>query len=146
MTTKYDRAVSLSVLSLIFSEMVQYQTKKICNAIDFQLTLEHVGRTIGTRVLEMFCYRDRLTKREQGVISILQFISTSCWKVLFGKAADSLERSTENENEYMIVDTEPMTNHFVSIPNYLGHLNCAAFLAGIVVGILESAKFVRISS
>lgn len=76
MTTKYDRAVSLSVLSLIFSEMVQYQTKNICNTIDFELTLERLGRTMGTRVLEMFCYRDRVTKREQGVISILQVRSS----------------------------------------------------------------------
>lgn len=77
----------------------------------------------------------------------IQFVSTTCWRVLFGKAADSLERSTENKNEYMIVDTEPVTNHFVSMPNHLGQLNCAAYLAGIVEGILDSAKFVaRVSA
>jgi len=29
----------------------------------------------------------------------LQFVSSTVWKSLFGKAADSLERSTENEDE-----------------------------------------------
>ena len=46
----------------------------------------------------------------------------------------------------MIVDTEPVTNHFVSMPNHLGQLNCAAYLAGIVEGILDSAKFASTSA
>lgn len=141
MSVHTDRAISLSALAFIFSELVQYQTIKICNANDLELALDRVGRTIGTKVLELLSYRERLTKREDGVISMLQFISTTCWKVLFGKAADSLERSTENENEYMIIDTEPITNHFVSMPKHLGQLNCAAYIAGIIMGILHSAKF-----
>jgi len=114
MSIHKDRAISLSALSLIFSELVQYQSIKICSAIDMELALERVGRTIGTKVLELLSYRERSFKRGDGVIGILQvrldcsyaiiisfvqFISSSCWKVLFGKVADSLERSTENENE-----------------------------------------------
>lgn len=141
MSIHKDRAISLSALALIFSELVQYQSIKICSAIDLELALERVGQTIGTKVLELLSYRESSSKRGDGVISILQFISSCCWKVLFGKVADSLERSTENENEYMIIDTEPMTNHFVSMPNHLGQLDCAAYMAGIIVGILHRAKF-----
>lgn len=35
-----------------------------------------------------------------------------------------------------------MTNAFVSVPADMGQLNCAAFLAGIIAGVLDSARFV----
>jgi len=108
---------------------------------DLEWELEEIGRSVGTRVVELLSYRDRKTKRELSVIGILQFISTCCWKALFGKAADSLERSTENENEYMVHDSEPLTNRFVSVPHRLGQLNCAAYIAGITAGILDGANF-----
>lgn len=72
MSVHTDRAISLSALAFIFSELVQYQTIKICNANDLELALDRVGRTIGTKVLELLSYRERLTKREDGVISMLQ--------------------------------------------------------------------------
>lgn len=61
--------------------------------------------------------------------------------MLFGKAADALERSTANENEYMIHELEPVTNKFISVPTDLGQLNCAAYIAGIIRGILKSSGF-----
>jgi hypothetical protein len=137
-----ERQVSLSALAFLFSELVQYQTIKIRSANDLEWELEQIGRTIGTRVVELLSYRDRQTRRELSVIGILQFISTTCWKALLGKAADSLERSTENENEYMVHDSEPLTNRFVSVPHRLGQLNCASYIAGITAGILDSANFV----
>jgi len=33
------------------------------------------------------------------MIGILQFIHTTVWTTLFGKAADELQRSTESEDE-----------------------------------------------
>ena len=51
------------------------------------------------------------------------------WKGLFGKAADSLEKSNEDEDEYMIHEAEPVTNQFVSVPQSMGNLNCAAFVS-----------------
>ena len=109
-----DRQVSLSALAFLFSELVQYQTIKICSASDLECGLEQIGRSVGTRVIELLSYRDRQIRRELSLIGILQvrhsiyldiivngtqFISTTCWKALFGKPADSLERSTENDNE-----------------------------------------------
>ena len=43
----------------------------------------------------------------------------------------------------MIHEHSPITNSFVSVPADMGQLNCAAFIAGIIAGILDSAKFVR---
>lgn len=66
---------------------------------------------------------------------------STCWKALFGKPADALERSTENEDEYMIHELEPLTNKFISVPPDLGQLDCAAYIAGIVRGVLTSSGF-----
>lgn len=41
-----------------------------------------------------------------------------------------------------IYDKDPLTNRFISIPREFGHLNCAAFIAGIINGILDAAQFV----
>ena len=46
----------------------------------------------------------------------------------------------------MIHENASITNTFVSVPADMGQLNCAAYLAGIVAGILDSAKFVSISN
>ena len=42
----------------------------------------------------------------------------------------------------MIHESSPVTNAFVSVPADMGQLNCAAFLAGIIAGVLDSARFV----
>lgn len=38
----------------------------------------------------------------------------------------------------MIHEKDPVVNSFISVPKDLGHLNCAAFVAGVVHGILDS--------
>jgi hypothetical protein len=92
----------------------------------------------------MISCRDRATKRETRLVGMLQYVSNVAWKHLFGKAADNLERSTENEDEYMIHENSPVTNSFVSVPADMGHLNCAAFIAGIIAGMLDNARFVSL--
>ena len=112
------------------------QTTKIRSAAELETNLEKLGKDLGKRVLDALFHRDRLTKRELTEVGILQFISTTAWKALWGKAADSLERSTDREDEYMIVDSAPLVNQFVSVPANLGALDCAALMAGVVAGIL----------
>ena len=46
----------------------------------------------------------------------------------------------------MIYETAPVTNQYISVPPDLGHLNCAAYIAGVVAGILDGANFVSESS
>ena len=41
----------------------------------------------------------------------------------------------------MIHENAPITNAFASVPSDMGQLNCASFIAGIIAGILDSAKF-----
>ena len=119
----------------------RYQTTKIRSAAELETNLEKMGKDLGKRVLDALFHHDRLTKRELTEVGILQFISTTAWKALWGKAADSLERSTDREDEYMIVDSAPLVNQFVSVPANLGALDCAALMAGVVAGILDGAYF-----
>lgn len=63
------------------------------------LRLESFGCGIGMRVVELLSCRERVTRREVRVVGMLQYICSNVWKYLFNKAADNLERSTENEDE-----------------------------------------------
>ena len=100
-----------------------------------------MGKDIGKRVFDALFHRDRLTKRELTEVGILKFISTTAWKALWGKEADSLERSNDREDEYMVVDSAPLVNQFVSVPANLGALDCAALMAGVIAGILDASYF-----
>src|SRR3546814_9290115 len=60
--------------------------------------LEESGYGVGQRVLELVAVREKYNRRETRVVQILQYISNNIWKYLFGKHADSLERSMENED------------------------------------------------
>jgi hypothetical protein len=74
-------------------------------------------------------------------MNALQFVSTQVWKSLFGKSADSLERSIDHADEFMIVDYEPLTSTFVSVPTDFGQLSVDAYMSGIVAGVLSGAGF-----
>ena len=73
------------------------------------------------------------------MLGILNFITSVVWKQLFGNAADSLEKSVEQEDEFMIIEKAPLVNAFISTAS--APCNCAAFTAGIVRGVLEGARF-----
>ena len=90
-------------------------------------------------MLEILSYREKGNRREIRLQGILQFINTNIWRCLFGKVADSLE--VYNDDEYVISDRSPLVNRFISVPKDLGDLNCAAFVAGIIKGVLDIAGF-----
>jgi len=89
--------VSLSAFAFLFSEMVQYAQERSASVDDMTRRLELQGNGIGKKVLELQCWREKPSKGEgkryNRLIELLTFISSSVWKGLFGKAADSLEKS-----------------------------------------------------
>ncbi|OAY74710.1 Trafficking protein particle complex subunit 5 [Ananas comosus] len=145
--------VSLSAFAFLFSELVQYNQTQVDNIAELERRLEDAGYAVGARVLELLCHREKGNRRETRLLGILSFIHSTVWKVLFGKVvylitfciwkdnlyqkryvADSLEKGTEHEDEYMISEKELLVNH-------MGAFNCGAFVAGIVRGVLDSAGF-----
>lgn len=129
--------VSLSAFGLLYSELVQYHQNRVSNISELERRLESSGYSIGFKILELLAFRSRETKRETRIMSILQFISTTVWKHLFGKGADSLERSIDNADEYMIFDNNPITSTYLSSHQ----ISADAYISGIVAGVLEGAGF-----
>lgn len=72
---------------------------------------------------------------------MLQYIKASVWRTLFGKSADALEKVVDNDDEYHLIDNDPLVNHYISVPPNLSNLNCAAFVAGVVRGVLAAGGF-----
>ncbi|KMT14773.1 hypothetical protein BVRB_4g075390 isoform A [Beta vulgaris subsp. vulgaris] len=139
--SKGKQEVSLSAFAFLFSEIVQYNQTQVDNIAELERRLEDAGYAVGARVLELLCHREKGNRRETRLLGILSFVHSTVWKVLFGKVADSLEKGTEHEDEYMISEKELLVNRFISIPKDMGTFNCGAFVAGIVRGVLDSAGF-----
>jgi hypothetical protein len=89
--------------------MVQYHQNRVDSISELERRLERTGYGVGLRVLELLAYRSRDYRRETRLMNMLQFVSTQVWKSLFGKPADSLERSIDHADEFMIVDYTPIT-------------------------------------
>ena len=143
----YDRSlkiknqVPITTFSFLFGEMVQYMQSKSSGDKEFDLEekLSSLGYPIGEKVLELCSVREKNFKKETKIVQMLQFIHNNVWKMLFGKQADGLQKSTDDEDEYRIIENSPITNRY--IPYQKGQSNCAAFLGGIIEGILNSADF-----
>ena len=129
--------VSLSAFAFLFSELIQYSQSRVDTTDQLQAKLKDAGVGIGRRVLELSSLREKANRRETRMLGILQFITGTVWKLLFGAAADSLEKSVEEEDEFMIVEKAPLVNTYISA----APCNCAAFVAGVVAGVLEAAHF-----
>ncbi|PRT53617.1 Transport protein particle subunit trs31 [Wickerhamiella sorbophila] len=134
--------VSESVMALVICEAVQYLQKQAKGIADLEDRLNRLGYHMGQRVLELITLREgKSAKRETKVLGILQFIHTMVWRTLFGRPADALERSTEDTNQYMIIDNDPLITRFISVPKDMAQLNCAAFAAGIIEAVLDASLF-----
>ncbi|KNE69411.1 hypothetical protein AMAG_13775 [Allomyces macrogynus ATCC 38327] len=133
--------VSLSAFAFLFSELVQYSQKHVKGIQDLEKRLNLVGYRVGQRLLELLVFRDRGSKRDVKLLNALLFINTNVWKALFGKPADSLEKSSEHDDEYMISDNDLVVNRYISIPKEMSQLNTGAFIAGIVEAMLDGSGF-----
>ncbi|KAK3284089.1 hypothetical protein CYMTET_8246 [Cymbomonas tetramitiformis] len=132
--------VSLSAFAFLFSELVQYSQQRVTKTDELEKRLEVVGVRVGERILELLCYREKASRRERKLLDMLGFVHTNVWKCLFGKAAESLEESVDDEDTYYISDKELLVNRFISVPKDW-NLNCGSFVAGVVKGVLDSAGF-----
>lgn len=142
-TTKKPNDINLLLMLFLFCEMVNWLLKNAKGIQDLETRLNGLGYLIGQRFLELIKLREGVknSKREVKILEILQFIHGTFWKFIFDKPANDLEKSQDQNDEYMIIDNEPVVNRFVSIPKDYGNLNCGAFIAGIIEGALDLAGF-----
>lgn len=133
--------VSHSAFAYLFSEICQYSQNRVESVGDLTARLEELGYSVGQRAIELLANREKNLRREIRLVNMLQYVSTVFWKFLFNKNADNLEKSIENDDEYMLYDNAPITNSFVSVPPDLGQFDTAALIAGIIAGVLDGAKF-----
>lgn len=132
--------VALSSFAALFGELVQYHRARARDTHELERALEDAGRDVGYRLYEVQSFRERGSgKREHRLLPLLQFIQSVVWKNVFGRMADSLE--VYNDDEYLMSDRDLLVNRFISVPKDLGDLNCGAFAAGVVCGVLRSAGF-----
>lgn len=145
--TVYDRPVqkarsdvSLSAFAFLFSEVVDYCLKKAKEMNELEDRLHEMGLPVGARVLDLYCARENRNRKETRLIPMLNFVAQTVWKQLFGHPCDLL-KGQDHENEYMLNDKALVVNRFVSVPRDYGSVNCGAYVAGIVEGVLRSAEF-----
>ncbi|KAI0407372.1 NO signaling/Golgi transport ligand-binding domain-containing protein [Xylaria palmicola] len=129
----------------LFAEMVNYASKKIESIQDLEKRLNTQGHPIGLKLLDLLLYREpaRAQTRPLNAVALLHLVKVGVWTHLFGRAASGLERSADpsRQDEYMIIDNEPLVNRHVSVPRDMSQLNCAAYVAGIVEGVCDGAGF-----
>ncbi|KAF7268924.1 trafficking protein particle complex subunit 31 [Rhynchophorus ferrugineus] len=133
--------ISLSLFALLFSEVVQYCQNKSQTLPELQNRLHELGQKVGGKLIDLYFVRERNGKRETKLLSILLYVKSTFWKALFGKEADKLEHSNDDENTYYLMEKEPVVNKFISIPRDKSSLNCAVFVAGIIEAVLTGTGF-----
>ncbi|GAA5876825.1 hypothetical protein JCM16303_006298 [Sporobolomyces ruberrimus] len=146
--------ISLGSWNYLFGEIVQYTQKQVSGISEFEKRLSILGYRIGTRLLELLPLRDSLypitstlsrspppPSRHLRLLPILTYVHSNLYRYLFGKPADSLEKSTENVDEYMIGDDDMVVTRSIVVPKEMKELSCAALVAGIVEAVLDGSGF-----
>ncbi|AET39570.1 TRAPP subunit TRS31 Ecym_4534 [Eremothecium cymbalariae DBVPG len=152
-----NKQVSLSAFTFLFQEMVAQQRDSSKTVVEIEGKLNALGYTIGIRLIELLNFREsvpakvsqsdsqdsvassipNMKKRPLKILDILQYIHSNLWKYLFDKPSDDLVKSSERDNEYMIVDNEPQWTQFI----YGTSIQCESFTGGIIEGVLDHAGF-----
>lgn len=131
----------LSTFGFLFGQWIQYAKSQASDVTDLEARLYGVGQSVGIRYFELVLARSKDPNRRQlKVLDILLYISDNIFRPVFGK--HHIERSSSAEDEYMFRwDSDISVNEFISVPRQYGALNCAAFVAGMIGGILEHCSF-----
>lgn len=145
--------ISISSLSFLFMQIVSMYLKNSKSLLELERKLNNLGYTVGLKYLELSALRtnftnniastgkSNLSKRNIRLLESLQFIVSTIWLNLFDKKADSLEKSSEHEDQYMIIDNNPVMTKYIGLPKEYESLNCESFVAGIIEGILDISYF-----
>jgi hypothetical protein len=111
-----------------------------------------MGYPIGVRLLDLLLARTSTSTsqppstRPLRILPLLQFITNNLWRHLFSRSADGLEQSVNNQNEYMVIDNDPLVSQYISVPRESKDFNPNAFVAGIIEGVCDAAGFTTLGA
>jgi hypothetical protein len=111
-----------------------------------------MGYPIGLRLLDLLLARTATSSsqppstRSLRILQLLQFITNNLWRHLFSRPADGLEQSVNNQNEYMIIDNDPLVSQYISVPRESKDFNPNAFVAGIIEGVCDASGFTTLGA
>lgn len=149
--TKHE--ISVSSLCFLFMQIISMNLKNSKSLLELERKLNNLGYTVGLKYLDLSSLRvnfsnnisstgkSNLSKRNIRLLETLQFIVSTIWSNLFDKQADSLEKSSEHVNQYMIIDNSPVMTKYIGLPKECESLNCESFVAGIIEGMLDLSYF-----
>lgn len=60
--------------------------------------LADIGYRVGIRSVELVGWREKAARRETRMVNMLHFIQTNVFRSLYGRPADSLEKSREADD------------------------------------------------
>ncbi|CDO94246.1 unnamed protein product [Kluyveromyces dobzhanskii CBS 2104] len=151
-----DKKVSLSAYTFLFQSVVSYYRDSSKNVQEIERKLNSSGYTIGTRLTEILNFRDSIPnktgltnmesvagtiasmkRRNLKILETLQYIHLTVWQYLFSRPSNDLVKSSERENEFMIIDNEPAISQFIQHTS----VQCESFTCGIIEGFLDMAGF-----
>ncbi|RMD41956.1 hypothetical protein DV735_g3183, partial [Chaetothyriales sp. CBS 134920] len=145
--TIYDRHLnrsrnaesSRSAFAFLFMEMVAYAHKRVTGIQDFEKRLNEQGYMLGSN--SSSSGGAALALRPLRLLPLLNLLTTKLYPLLFSRPADSLEQSTTEPREYMIIDNTPLTNTYISVPKEMNQLSVAAYIAGVIEGVCDASGF-----
>ena len=99
-TTKAPKVAEMAepAFALLYAEALRYSRTRVQSTAALEARLADLGDAVGRRVLDLLSVRDRHHKREPTVVGLLLYIQQTVWKFLFGRAADSLERTADGSD------------------------------------------------
>lgn len=123
-------------------EIIRYLNETTESVDEMEKRLRSFGYRIGWRLVDLCSNRTNPFQRDVKVSTILQFITQNCWRMLYNKPTDQLQRSTDSTNVYYIYENEPLISKFITLPKeWNDSFNCASFNAGIINSILDVSGF-----
>lgn len=136
---RIKKEIPVDSFLFLFSEIVHHCIKT--NPQDIERQLEEIGYPLGARFLELITLRDYNSKKEIKVENFLFYITGTVWPVVFNKNKCVIERHTEKDYIYMIKEENSLCNRYACLQRGVKNINCSAFTAGIIEGMLNAAGF-----
>lgn len=134
--------MGLSAFSYLFAELVRHSQSRVTAIGRLEEKLAEAGERVGARMVDLIASREKSGKREVKLKNVLALVSGPVFRMLFGRPSDGLTQCpADDAEEYHILDREPLVNKYISVPRDMAELNCGAFVAGIVRGVLAGAGF-----